>query len=164
MLNSVSCPAVGGCTAVGSCLGGHGQRLTLAETFIDGAWAVLATPSPGATISQRSGVWCSAAANCTAVGTANTSLTSPLHPLAERWNGSTWEVQANPGRVLAARLDRAPAPAPRPPPLRARPRSALAAASALCSARPEHPAPIIVGTSLSPGQQQGAHVAQGPGQ
>jgi hypothetical protein len=99
-LSGVSCTAADACTAVGSYDNSSGVLVTLAESWNGTSWRIQATPSPGATFSQLSGVSCPAAAACTAVGrdTAGT--------LAESWDGTSWRVQAtpNPGGATSIAL------------------------------------------------------------
>jgi len=60
-------------------------------------WKVVSTPNPaGAEISGLSGVSCTSAHACTAVGSETASASSPGAPLAERWTGSRWRVQSTP--------------------------------------------------------------------
>ncbi len=102
-LQAVSCTATDNCVAVGSDSAGS-TRSTLSETWNGSSWQVQATPSPGATFGELAGISCPSATNCTAVGAYNTSAGSTYSPLTERWNGSSWTVQANPGgaRQMAA--------------------------------------------------------------
>jgi hypothetical protein len=96
-LSGVSCPAAGACTAVGSYDNSSGVTVTLAESWNGTSWRIQATPDPGATFSQLSGVSCPAAGACTAVG-SDTAGT-----LAEAWNGTSWRVQATPNPSGATR-------------------------------------------------------------
>ena len=59
-------------------------------TWTGSRWQPMTAAEPGATITELDGIWCASAASCVAVGTMNTSLTSPLMPLAERWDGTRW--------------------------------------------------------------------------
>jgi len=104
-LDAVSCTApLGTCLAVGSYVGAGGHRFALTESWNGTTWQVQSAPDPGATITQLSGVWCSSATDCAAAGDYNPSLTGAPVPLTERWDGTAWQVQANPGgpRQLAA--------------------------------------------------------------
>jgi len=57
-------------------------------------WKVEQTPNPAkAEINALSAVSCTSARACTAVGTYADTLSSPIHALAERWNGSKWRIQ-----------------------------------------------------------------------
>ena len=69
LLSSVSCTAADVCTAVGYYVNSSGDRVTLAEAWNGTSWTVQTTPNPtGATTSALSGVSCTAADACTAVG------------------------------------------------------------------------------------------------
>jgi hypothetical protein len=80
--------------------------LTPASVFASGpSWAIQASVNPaGATTSPLQGVSCSAATACTAVGyyinTKGANLT-----LAERWNGTSWAIQATPNPGGAQRSE-----------------------------------------------------------
>jgi hypothetical protein len=94
-LSTVSCAVAGACTAVGSYVK-SGARLTLAERWNGTSWAIQSTPNPtGATFNSIGGVSCTAASACTASGTYTNSSGTQM-TLAERWNGSSWAIQATP--------------------------------------------------------------------
>jgi hypothetical protein len=94
-LSAVSCPSERACTAVGSYTSSTGQTMPLAERFNGTSWEIQATPTPtGATSATLSGVSCTAARACTAVGYAGSASQATM--LAERWNGTSWEIQATP--------------------------------------------------------------------
>ncbi len=60
------------------------------------SWTVQATPNPGGTHgSQLGSVSCSSATACTAVG-AYANASGVTEPLALRWNGTKWTVEATP--------------------------------------------------------------------
>src|SRR6516165_1822594 len=90
-LLGVSCPAASTCTAVGFYVNSASNDVPLAERWNGTSWKIQPVPNPaGATGTQLSGVSCSAASACTAVGTA------PNATLAERWNGTSWRIQVTP--------------------------------------------------------------------
>lgn len=92
ILTNVSCPTSGTCVAVGS-TGGGGP---LAEYWDGSTWQVQPVQIPaGATSSYFEGLSCVSTATCVAVGAYFTS-TGTYFTLAERWNGSTWQIQATP--------------------------------------------------------------------
>jgi hypothetical protein len=100
LLSGISCTSSWACTAVGLKVNSAGDVLTLAEHWNGKTWGVQATPNPPADgvlpYSQLTGVSCTSASACTAVGDSdNNSLGYPLL-LAERWNGATWAIQATP--------------------------------------------------------------------
>jgi hypothetical protein len=92
-LQTVSCPFVNFCAAVG------GDELSgsvfdaVVETWNGRNWIVGTTPN--ASNSVLSGVSCNGAKACTAVGDA-VGGGSTLISLAERWNGTNWTVQSTP--------------------------------------------------------------------
>ena len=86
-LSSVSCPAAGDCIAVGDYTNSSGQTVTLAEQRNGTAWTVEATPNPaGAGASYLSGVSCTTATACTAVGRYQNSAGVAL-ALVEHYSG-----------------------------------------------------------------------------
>jgi len=94
-LSGVSCTAANACEAVGHYLSISGPELTLAEAWNGLAWTVQTTPSPtGSARSVLSGVSCTAANACEAVGDYNSSGTP--RTVAEAWNGLAWSIQTTP--------------------------------------------------------------------
>ncbi len=95
-LPSVSCPAAGVCTAVGSYINSLGVTVTLAERWNGSSWTVQSTPNPaGAKGSVLKSVSCTSSTACTAVGYYVNSGGTNV-PLAERWNGTSWSIQSTP--------------------------------------------------------------------
>lgn len=95
-LDAGSCAAPTSCTATGLYDKG-GQEVPLAEHWNGSTWTIQAVPLPaGATAADLSGgVSCPSATDCTAVGAAKIpGLPANTQPLAERWNGTRWTVQA----------------------------------------------------------------------
>lgn len=92
LLNGVSCTSASACTAVGAYTSASGYR-ALAERWNGSSWKIQPTPSPADTEDSLLllGVSCTSATSCTAVGEHLTS--SGSLPLAERWNGTSWEIQ-----------------------------------------------------------------------
>jgi hypothetical protein len=80
-LYGVSCASATACAAVGS-----DASVTLA--WNGSTWTLHTSPSDG----SLNGVSCTSTTACTAVGD------SAIGPLAERWNGSAWRIQA--GTIL----------------------------------------------------------------
>jgi len=95
-LIDVSCVSAGACTAVGDYTDFGLTDVTLAERWDGASWAIQATPNPtGAQTSHLNGVSCESARACTAVGDhANRAGTEVT--LAERWDGTSWTIQATP--------------------------------------------------------------------
>lgn len=58
-------------------------------------WTIETTPNAtGAAVNELSAVSCTSPRACTAVGSYAETLSTPSLPLAERWNGKTWRLQA----------------------------------------------------------------------
>ena len=96
VLNGIACTSATSCAAVGNYVNSAGVTLPLAESWNGTSWSVQSAPVPsGAQSGVLSGVACSAAAQCTAVGNYASS-TGKRSTLAERWNGSAWSVQSTP--------------------------------------------------------------------
>jgi hypothetical protein len=95
-LTGVSCLSAGACTAAGYYTNSAGVIVPLVETWNGTSWAIQAVPAPaGASASGFLAVSCTSASACTAVGDDTNPVGASL-PLAERWNGTTWSVQATP--------------------------------------------------------------------
>ena len=94
-LNAVSCAGASTCHAVG----GDGTSL-IATRWNGSSWvAVAIRKPPGATRAALSGVKCTSATNCIAVGTyTNATATKTL---AERWNGTAWTIVSTPNPTAA---------------------------------------------------------------
>ncbi len=91
-LAAVSCPTGRMCVAVGTVDSGQGM---LAERWNGRSWASMHLARPaGATSAGLTGVSCTSARACTAVGWDSGPGVGGT--LAERWNGSTWRIQATP--------------------------------------------------------------------
>jgi hypothetical protein len=98
-LPAVSCTSATSCTAVGSRYRRtgplqHVRGAALAEHWNGSAWTIERTPFPadaGQSI-ELSGVSCTSAPSCTAVGNYEDN-TGNYHALAEHWDGSAWTVQ-----------------------------------------------------------------------
>ena len=99
-LLGVSCTSSSACTAVGlSESTSVPKATTLAERWNGSTWEIQPTPDPAGTTSPvLRGVSCTSPSACTAVGFAQ-SATGVITTLAERWNGSTWEIQPTPNPV-----------------------------------------------------------------
>jgi hypothetical protein len=107
---AVSCTSATACTAVGqSGTTGLGRRpvtapyLPLAERWNGTSWAIQPVPAPvTASATSFSGVQCTSATACTAVGGAALSNGSAM-VLTEYWNGTQWAIL--PGPVSSSSLD-----------------------------------------------------------
>ena len=96
-LSSVACPSRQTCTAVG----GSSHTLssisrTLAERWDGNRWRIQPTATPKGTSDGLSGVSCSSARACMAVGGAFHMTGRRQTALTEVWNGTRWQVEATP--------------------------------------------------------------------
>ncbi len=95
-LFGASCSGASACTAVGTYVKPSGRGVTLAERWNGKKWSIQPTPNPsGAAVSALSGVSCTTASACIAVGVSTTGSGVRV-TLAERWNGTTWRIQRTP--------------------------------------------------------------------
>jgi hypothetical protein len=79
--------------------------VSLAEVWNGTSWRVQAIPAPkGSTSSSLFAVSCTSPNACTAVGNYNTAAGRQL-ALAERWNGTTWRIQAVSSPATSTRFD-----------------------------------------------------------
>lgn len=95
---SVACSSPRACIAVGGYGTPNGRAaLSLVEAWNGHAWAIKPRPRPQGSRSNLSGVSCTAANSCLAVGSDRGGLFSGV------WNGRTWAVRAvpRPGRVTS---------------------------------------------------------------
>jgi len=98
-LVGVTCTSTTNCFAVGS----YDTQLvtsTLTERWDGAKWSIVSSPNPkGSPDSQLSGVTCTSATNCFAVGVGHSTL-------IERWNGTIWGIvtSANPTGATGASL------------------------------------------------------------
>lgn len=101
--SGVSCASATACTAVGSTPGkAPDTSASLAEAWNGTSWRVQAIPAPrGSASSSLFGVSCTTPDACTAVGYYSTAAGRAL-ALAERWNGTTWRIQAVPKPATSA--------------------------------------------------------------
>jgi hypothetical protein len=85
-----------------ACGSGDNQGVALADKDANGTWSVPAKPAAPADTSTLTGISCSAATACTAVGFAATlsaagTYAAATHvPVVQRWNGSAWASQPLP--------------------------------------------------------------------
>jgi hypothetical protein len=98
-LSGVSCVSRTACTAVGY-VGDSGFQegnVALAMTWNGSKWAIKPAPDPADTNNTNlNAVSCVSRTACTAVGYAANSNGVGTISLAERWNGTTWVIQATP--------------------------------------------------------------------
>ncbi|HTJ76387.1 MAG TPA: hypothetical protein VL337_13595 [Acidimicrobiales bacterium] len=101
-LRAVSCTAADSCTAVGTWTDWSGNDYTLAERWDGRAWAIQPTPNPpDSSAGTLTGVSCSSASACMAVGfyIGPDDNGTRLYAIAESWDGSSWTIQPVPDPV-----------------------------------------------------------------
>jgi hypothetical protein len=99
-LTAVSCTSGRACTGVGTYADSIGEQVTLAEAWDGSRWKIQATPNPpDAGGLNVSGVSCTAARACTAVGFYYGD--NGTSSFAEARNGDAWALQTVPGPVGA---------------------------------------------------------------
>ena len=101
-LFAVSCPSASACIAVGDSTGSTGRTLPLAEAWNGSTWRLRRVPAPAGASSVLQGVSCSAPDACTAAGVFVNAASGVSATLAERWNGTTWTIQATPNPAGAS--------------------------------------------------------------
>jgi hypothetical protein len=95
-LSAVSCPSVSHCVAVGTSYGGSGA-MPLIEGWDGTKWSIaqIAKPS-GAEEASLSGVSCTSASACIAVGTSDLWKSPQASAVIEAWDGAHWSIQSAP--------------------------------------------------------------------
>lgn len=106
-LFGVACPAATACIATGeffteqNITNGSGSR-NLGEQWDGTNWSLSAVRNPpGSGDDQLSGISCTAAQQCMAVG-STAMAGGPLLTLAQQWNGQRWSVLATPNPPFAS--------------------------------------------------------------
>jgi hypothetical protein len=97
-LSAVACTSPSACTAVGYYVTAAGNSVPLTEQWNGTTWFKhVASGPPGDPYAQLTGVACTTADACTAVGTTGNGgyVTTPLD-FADNWNGSSWTYEAVP--------------------------------------------------------------------
>jgi hypothetical protein len=110
-LGGVSCTSATACTAVGSYETSSGTTNPLAERWNGTSWTLQSPQVPaGSTFAELTGVSCTSATACTAVGYSKNSITKTSQDLAEFWDGVTfgrlrphWTIQ--PTQAAFGRID-----------------------------------------------------------
>jgi hypothetical protein len=100
VLNSVSCTTPSSCEAAGEVGGSNGEETTMAESWDGSAWTIQSISGPSTTQgSQLTGVSCTSAASCTAVGWYTSSSIptfGQMLTVAEVWDGTAWTLETSP--------------------------------------------------------------------
>jgi hypothetical protein len=103
-LGGVSCVSADACTAVGEDEDRAGHTVTLVERWSGRRWAIQASPDPsrdGYPSSNLFGVSCVSVGACIAVGDTKNGA-GILATSAERWDGTSWAIQAAPNPAAGA--------------------------------------------------------------
>ncbi len=99
-LRSVSCVSSTSCMAVGfDYMNQFQNSQSLTESWDGTAWSLTASPNPGTDYNDVTGVSCSSAISCVAVGSYNnTSNEDPSadQTLIESWDGTDWSLTPSP--------------------------------------------------------------------
>src|SRR5437868_529159 len=102
-LLAVSCPSATDCTAVGVRYTSEtAVGATLIERWDGKSWSITPSPTPTNASLDMTGVSCTSATSCTAVGAINKSAYAPPQPLTpavpviEQWDGATWSIVSPP--------------------------------------------------------------------
>jgi hypothetical protein len=96
-LSGVSCTSTTACTAVGYYINSADASVALTERWDGKSWTIQTTPAPSNSLASiLSGVSCTSASACTAVGSNDDSAAFSYVLLAEGWNGSAWTIQSTP--------------------------------------------------------------------
>jgi hypothetical protein len=104
-LEGVSCTSASACTAVGWYETSAGV-FALAERWNGTSWTIQSTPNPNPELGPTlTGVSCTSANACTAVGYYETSSGATSPALAEQWNGTSWTIQSTPNPPGALYVD-----------------------------------------------------------
>ncbi len=94
-LNGVSCATDSACVAVGYYVSTAGVDRALVETLTAGAWSVTSSPDQGQEANQLSGVSCTAATACEAVGSYRTGP-GAYSTLVETFASGGWALTSSP--------------------------------------------------------------------
>jgi hypothetical protein len=111
VLAGLSCTSSASCYAVGGSLVDSASGFsfkTLVERWNGTSWAIVASPNPTSpSLAALSGVSCTSATNCDAVGFALNPSTFDERTLVEHWNGTSWSIVAfaTPSGALQAGLN-----------------------------------------------------------
>jgi len=102
-LEAVSCPSTTDCTAVGvRYTSGTAAVATLIEHWDGTSWSITPSPTPTNASLEMTGVSCTTATSCTAVGAINKSAyapprpSTPAAPVIEEWDGNAWSIVSAP--------------------------------------------------------------------
>jgi hypothetical protein len=96
LLSGVTCTSASECWAVGYYSNSSGYYQTLIEQWSGTSWSIVTSPNTSPTeYNLLSGVTCTSASECWAVGYYN-SASGAFQTLIEQWNGTSWAIVASP--------------------------------------------------------------------
>jgi hypothetical protein len=95
-LQGVSCTSQTDCVAVGSYYNASDTQLNFIATWNGTTWSDTTVADKGAGSNYLTGVSCSSANSCMAVGIYRTGPDHTYQTLAEVWNGTTWSISPSP--------------------------------------------------------------------
>jgi Ser-Thr-rich glycosyl-phosphatidyl-inositol-anchored membrane family len=101
-LSGVFCTSSTSCMAVGYYYNGSSVAQTLVERWNGTSWSITASPNQGSGGDFFSGVACTGATSCTAVGYYSNG--SVAQTLIERWDGTSWSTIASPNEGGSANV------------------------------------------------------------
>src|ERR1700733_5034125 len=90
-LSSVSCVTASFCMAAGISESATAPDRTLFERWNGSAWSIVPSPNVATANDDLSGISCTSATFCVAVGSSRVPLNA-FRSLALQWNGSTWTI------------------------------------------------------------------------
>ena len=96
-LNAISCTGPTFCMAAGadSNIAGTSDQGTLVEQWNGTAWSVVSSPNPGNNGDTLTGISCTSATLCVAVG-SSANRSGYADSLVEQWDGTAWSVVSSP--------------------------------------------------------------------
>jgi Ser-Thr-rich glycosyl-phosphatidyl-inositol-anchored membrane family len=95
-LFGVACISSTSCRAVGRYSNGSNVAHTLVETWNGTAWSITASPNLSTGSNYFTGVACTSATSCRAVGAYYNGSSVVEQTLVETWNGTSWSIIASP--------------------------------------------------------------------
>ena len=97
-VRGISCPKSNFCMGVGTARGPAPTyyNIPVAATWNGAKWNVVSPRTPPSGSEELVGVSCSSSILCTAVGNELNPKTDKEVPVADRWNGTAWALQAMP--------------------------------------------------------------------
>jgi Ser-Thr-rich glycosyl-phosphatidyl-inositol-anchored membrane family len=96
-LYSVACTSSTSCIAAGEYYNGSMVVQTLVERWNGTSWSITTSPNQGTGSNSFTGVACTSATSCKAVGTYY-NASDLAQTLVETWNGASWSLAASPNQ------------------------------------------------------------------